>query len=116
MSREGLGWEKKWFGVPPLFDPEAGTTVVEPLDRGPGWWAGACSALYDERAGRFYLYYRLRKPRELGRGVECRIAESADGIRFHRRDIAPATCIITIRGCWTCSTTCSRRSTARAPN
>src|SRR5262249_22375919 len=34
---------------------------------------------------KFYLYYRLRKPRELGRGVECRIAESADGIRF--RDI-----------------------------
>ncbi|MGD9498158.1 MAG: hypothetical protein AB7Y46_17790, partial [Armatimonadota bacterium] len=66
----------------PLFGPEDGVTVRAPLDAGPGWWAGAPSALYDEQSGRFYLYYRLRKPRELGRGVECRIAASEDGIAF----------------------------------
>ncbi|MBI3969969.1 MAG: hypothetical protein HY332_01660 [Chloroflexi bacterium] len=66
----------------PLFDPEQGTTVVEPVGQGNGYWAGAPGAVYDTERGRFYLYYRLRVPRELGRGIECRIAESADGERF----------------------------------
>ncbi len=73
---------KRWFGLPPLFDPEAGVTVLEPLDQGPGWWVGACSALYDDEAERFYLYYRYRKPRQLGRGVRCCVAESRDGRSF----------------------------------
>lgn len=66
----------------PLFDPEQGETVVAPLRPGPGWWAGASSALWDERERCFYLYYRLRRPRELGRGTDCRIARSDDGVRF----------------------------------
>ena len=73
---------KRWYDLPPLFDPAAGRTVIEPPGGGPGWWAGACSAVYDDYAGCFYLYYRLRKPRELGRGAECRIARSDDGLRF----------------------------------
>lgn len=73
---------RRWFGAVPLFDPEAGTVVGEAPGSGPGYWAGACSALYDDDVRKFYLYYRLRKPRELGRGYECRIAESTDGIRF----------------------------------
>jgi len=72
----------KELGRVPLFDPADGRTVVPPLSEGRGWWAGACSVFYDEGSGKFYLYYRLRKPRELGRGVECRIAESTDGVSF----------------------------------
>ena len=77
-TRTGL----KHFGKPALFDPAEGVTVREPLGEGRGWWAGAASALYDDEESTFYLYYRYRKPRELGRGVECRIAESEDGLRF----------------------------------
>jgi hypothetical protein len=75
----------KFLAHLPLFDPEQGTTVREPLGTGLGWWAGAPAALYDAASGYFYLYYRYRKPRELGRGVECRIARSTDG--FHFQDI-----------------------------
>ncbi len=86
------GWRNpgaKYLAYVPLFDPETGVTVREPLGRGPGWWAGAPSVMYDSATGDFYLYYRYRKPRELGRGVECRIARSRDG--FHFEDIWSAT-------------------------
>ena len=73
---------KKWFGMAPLFNPEDGITIIEPLNEGAGWWAGAPSALYDDETDRFYLYYRRRKPRELGRGTDCYIAESKNGINF----------------------------------
>jgi len=73
---------RKWYGAVPLFDPSEGRVVREAPGSGSGYWAGACSALFDDEAGKFYLYYRLRKPRELGRGYECLIAESADGITF----------------------------------
>jgi len=72
----------KRFGTPPLFDPAAGVTVREPLGQGAGWWAGVPSAMYDDESSKFYLYYRLRKPRELGRAVERRIAQSDDGRHF----------------------------------
>ena len=73
---------KRWLGIAPLFDPAEGITVLEPLNPGPGWWVGAPSVLYDEGTERFYLYYRRRKPRELGRGTNCYIAESRDGLEF----------------------------------
>jgi len=79
----------KHLACPPLFDPELGTTVRSPLGTGPGWWAGAPSCVYDPTDDRFYLYYRYRKPRELGRGVDCRIAASPDGLVFE--DIWSAT-------------------------
>lgn len=72
----------RFLGHVPLFDPEAGVTVREPLGEGAGWWAGAPTALYDSATGDFYIYYRLRKPRELGRGVECRVARSHDGLHY----------------------------------
>lgn len=72
----------KYLAAPPLFDPAEGRTVREPMASGPGWWAGAPSALYDDETERFYLYYRLRKPRELGRGVNCRVAAGDDGFEF----------------------------------
>ncbi len=48
-----------------------------------GYWAGAPAAAYDSVRDVIYLYYRLRKPRGLGRGYEARIAESSDGYTFH---------------------------------
>lgn len=63
----------------PLFDPDAGTTVVEPPGTGPGWWAGAPGALWTGE--HVYLVYRLRRPRP-ERGGEVRLARSDDGITF----------------------------------
>jgi hypothetical protein len=74
----------KRFGVAPLFRPEEGVTVIEPAGNEPGWWAGAPSALYDEESARFYLYYRIRRPRGIApdRGGQCFIAESGNGRTF----------------------------------
>jgi len=72
----------KAIGFIPLFDPLKGRTVVKAPGRGKGFWAGAPSAFYDYELKKFFLYYRLRKPRGKGRGYECRIARSDDGIRF----------------------------------
>jgi len=64
------------------WDPADGVTVLEPEAPGRGHWVGAPSALDD--GGRILLAYRLRRPRGEPdeRGYECRIAESADGVRF----------------------------------
>ena len=72
----------RWLGGVPLFDPSQGSTVIASPGQGPGWWVGAPSALYDRESGPTYLYYRVRKPRALGRGGECRIAASRDGLNF----------------------------------
>ncbi len=72
----------KSFGFVPLFDPAKGMVVRRPPGDGPGFWAGAPSAAYDESANAFYLVYRVRKPREQGRGYECRIAAGDNGIDF----------------------------------
>ena len=72
----------RWLGGAPLFDPEQGTTVIDPPGSGAGWWVGAPSALFDAGSGRYYLYYRVRKPRAFGRGGECRIAAGTDGVHF----------------------------------
>ncbi len=72
----------KTFGLVPLFDPAEGVPVRAPLASGPGWWAGAPGAAFDPISNAFFLVYRQRQPRELGRGVECRIAASDNGIAF----------------------------------
>jgi hypothetical protein len=72
----------KAFDTAPLFDPAQGLLVRAPLQDGPGWWAGAPSTAYDPVSNIFYLAYRLRQPRELGRGIECRIAASDNGVSF----------------------------------
>ncbi|MEW6360293.1 MAG: hypothetical protein AB1696_28425 [Planctomycetota bacterium] len=74
---------KKWLGVAPLFDPKKGKTVIEPLGKGEGYWAGAPSAMYDDETKKFYLYYRLRKPRPVRGGI-VEIAESRDGVKFKK--------------------------------
>ncbi len=77
-----LGPAQHCYGFRALFDPSAGVTVAEPLSTGKGWWAGAPSALHDLDTGVFYLSYRLRRPREFGRGGETLIGASKDGFRF----------------------------------
>jgi len=72
-------------GVAPVFNPEEGKTIIEPLGNEKGYWAGAPTILYDEENKTFYLYYRLRQPRGHGeneRGFEVRIAKSNDGENF----------------------------------
>ena len=69
----------KAFSPIPVFDPTAGTVIRSPLGSGRGWWAGAPCATFDSITNTFFLVYRLRQPRELGRGVECRIAASDNG-------------------------------------
>ena len=60
---------------------EQGQTIIAPQGEGKGWWAGAPSVVYDDETQKFYLYYRVRKPRPV-RGGECHIAESRDGLHF----------------------------------
>src|SRR5579884_534090 len=72
----------KAFSVVPAFHPDSGVLVRAPLGSGPGWWAGAPCATFDAVTNTFFLVYRLRQPRELGRGVECRIAASDNGVAF----------------------------------
>ncbi|MGI5834861.1 MAG: hypothetical protein ACOX87_00030 [Chloroflexota bacterium] len=88
-QRIRLGPSQRAFGFFPLFDPREGITIVEPLGAGKGWWAGAPSVLYDAEQDTFYVSYRQRRPRELGRGGETRIAASRDGVTF--KDIWSAT-------------------------
>jgi len=73
---------KNWLGVPPLFTPEKGQSIIEPPGSGQGYWAGAPSIIYDSDSSYFYLCYRMRRPRGEGRGYENRIAKSKDGIHF----------------------------------
>ncbi len=72
---------KRHLGLPPLFNPQEGVTILEPPCNGSGYWVGAPSVIFDEEVSRFYLYYRVRKPRPV-RGGDCYIAESKDGIKF----------------------------------
>lgn len=65
------------------FEPEEGVVVAEPTGSGYGYWAGGAKATFDEESGLFYLYYRQRTPIEAGRGGECFIAVSEDGLNFH---------------------------------
>jgi hypothetical protein len=54
--------------------------VVTPPGDGPGYWAGAPSAV--ESDGVVYLAYRLRRPLGEGRGYAVVVARSADGRNF----------------------------------
>lgn len=72
----------KRYSALPLFDPREGVTIIAPPAAGSGHWAGAPSAIYDPETARFYLYYRVRRPRPI-RGGECHIAASEDGRTFH---------------------------------
>lgn len=89
-------WDRpqiKRVGGLPLFDPLAGTVVVEPPGSGEGFWAGGPSAAFDDRDGRLWLSYRLRTQLRdhgrAGRGGETVVAVSRDGQRFERVWSAP---------------------------
>lgn len=54
--------------------------VIEAPGDGPGWWAGAPSAVLD--GDTWWLAYRLRRPVGEGRGYANAVAVSADGVKF----------------------------------
>lgn len=69
-----------WNWSPPLPAAESSTVVVDPPGEGAGFWAGAPSAAVVD--GTVYLAYRLRKPRDQGRGGPLIVARSEDGKSF----------------------------------
>lgn len=70
------GGQPKLYSIPPIFSPEDGKTILEPESEGRGSWVGAPSAFFDSESGKFFLYYRYRRPRGLGRGLRACIAQS----------------------------------------
>jgi hypothetical protein len=66
----------------PAFDPDAGTLVLAPEKREPGYWAGCANVLHEN--GRFWMTYRQRRPRgaDVERGWRCAVAVSDDGVTF----------------------------------
>jgi len=71
----------------PLPGRRPAVTVAAPPDRGPGFWAGAPSAVL--AGGVYYLAYRLRRPVGSGRGYGLVIARSEDGETFEEIAIVP---------------------------
>ncbi len=74
-SRQAPGWAT---GLLPRLARSA--VAVTPPGTGPGYWAGAPSAVL--AGGSIYLAYRLRRPVGQGRGYAVAVARSADGVRF----------------------------------
>ncbi len=66
--------------VAPMPRLEGAVVVAEPPGDGPGYWAGAPSAVLAD--GVYYLAYRLRRPIGKGRGFATVVARSEDGERF----------------------------------
>jgi hypothetical protein len=60
--------------------PDRGIVAIAPPGAGPGYWAGAPSAVVGD--GEIFLAYRLRRPIGKGRGYAVVVARSADGERF----------------------------------
>lgn len=77
----GKLFSSKYFANLSLFDPVEGITIKEPYGKENGYWVGAPYVFYDEILGKFFLYYRIRKPKPI-RGGEVRIAQSVDGEKF----------------------------------
>ena len=64
------------------FDPTEGTVIREPPGKGYGYWVGGHKVSFDPVTNRYILFYRERTPLEKGRGGECALASSSDGIEF----------------------------------
>jgi hypothetical protein len=60
--------------------PDRAIVAIAPPGVGPGYWAGAPSAVAGD--GEIFLAYRLRRPIGKGRGYAVVVARSADGERF----------------------------------
>jgi hypothetical protein len=65
-----------------LPEPDRSVLAIAPPGSGPGYWAGAPSAVYAQ--GRIYLAYRLRRPVGRGRGYAIAVARSDDGVKFEQ--------------------------------
>lgn len=59
---------------------ERSVVAIPAPGAGPGWWAGAPSAVLED--GDVWLAYRVRMPLAAGRGVAVVLARSADGVVF----------------------------------
>ena len=72
------------FWNPPRFDPQAGVVIRSPLKDEPGYWVGAPGSLYDPDSRRFFLVYRVRRPRGVhpDRGAELHIVSGTNGLEF----------------------------------
>ncbi|HKJ92586.1 MAG TPA: hypothetical protein VJ957_05420, partial [Longimicrobiales bacterium] len=75
------------FGTLPAFDPEQGTTILEPEPggAGAGTWVGCPGVLYEPEPRRFLLTYRRRRPRgdpATERGWRVAVAAGEDGVHF----------------------------------
>jgi hypothetical protein len=75
INREYAAWPASL--LPRL---EESSVVITPPGAGPGYWAGAPSAVLTEEG--IYLAYRLRRPLGDGRGYAVALTRSADGVRF----------------------------------
>jgi hypothetical protein len=64
----------------PLPDYARSEVAVAAPGAGPGHWAGAPSAVYED--GTIWVAYRMRQPLDAGRGVAVVVARSADGVRL----------------------------------
>lgn len=64
----------------PLPDVRAAGVCIAAPGSGPGYWAGAPSALATEDG--IHLAYRLRRPVDHGRGYAVVVARSRDGVAF----------------------------------
>jgi hypothetical protein len=64
----------------PQPDYQASVVAIEAPGQGPGHWAGAPSAVFED--GEFWLAYRVRRPVDSGRGVATTVARSVDGVSF----------------------------------
>jgi hypothetical protein len=60
--------------------PELSELAIAPPRTGPGYWAGAPSAVLGDDA--IYLAYRMRRPVGRGRGYGVTVARSVDGVHF----------------------------------
>jgi hypothetical protein len=70
-----------------LFGHQEERVGATPASRGPGWWAGAPSAYFDQQSGQVVLAWRERAPRDGSagqRGYRLVVAVSDDGLTFER--------------------------------
>ncbi|ETK32710.1 hypothetical protein [Microbispora sp. ATCC PTA-5024] len=100
--------------------PERSVVAVPPPGDGPGFWAGAPSAV--SRDGWIYLAYRLRRPIGSGRGYAVQVARSADGERFEplltltkeamkTESLERPTLVVTPEGTWRLYLSCATYGT-----
>ena len=79
-GRETVVMDTRSERPPPAPRRERAEVAVAAPGAGPGYWAGAPSAVAVD--GAIYLAYRLRRPLGAGRGYAVVVARSHDGVTF----------------------------------